>query len=130
MKQITIAGNIGKDAEVRRTNDGTPVCNFNVAVNEPGKKDAPPIWFGVSIWGKRGETLSQYLSKGTKVCVSGDLQRREHEGKTYLEVRADQVTIMGGGQRQEQQVGSGYGAGGRPSNDLDDAVPFAPEWRL
>lgn len=120
MKIIVIAGNIGKTAEVRRTGDGTSVCNFSVAVNEPGKKDAPPTWFGVSLWGKRGEALGPYLTKGTKVTVAGDLSKREHEGKTYLEVRADQVTIQGGGQRQDDAQREAP-----PSSDYgDDDIPF------
>lgn len=116
MKQITIAGNIGRDAEVRRTQKGDAVAGFSVAV---GKKGEETIWFDVALWGKRGEALCQYLTKGSKVCIAGDFSTREHEGKTYLQVRADQVTLMGGGQdRQGAPAPQGQPA------DLDDSIPF------
>lgn len=126
MKSITIAGNIGKDAETRTTQGGDSVTGFSVAVSTG--KDSPPMWFGVSLWGKRGAALKPYLTKGAKVVVSGDLTTREHEGKTYLDVRADQITPFFGGteaRKEEPQAGSGRGF----SDDLSDEIPFAPEWR-
>lgn len=132
MKSITIAGNIGRDAVVRSTQSGEKVTGFPVAVEERQGGDKRTIWFDVAIWGKRGDALAQYLTKGGRVAVSGDLSTREHEGKTYLTVRADQVTLLGGGQASEpraQSGGTAYGArtGGAP--DMDDDIPFAPEWR-
>jgi single-strand DNA-binding protein len=138
MKSITIAGNIGKDAVTRTTNAGDKVTGWTVAVEERNGQEKRTIWFDVSIWGKRGESLAQYLTKGGKVAVSGELSTREHEGKTYLTVKADQVTLMGGrqdGERRDeghgqQSQGDGYGAGGRPGrSDVDDEIPFAPEVR-
>jgi len=100
MKQIIIAGNIGKDAELRKTQNGDPVAGFTVAVNDRKKNTT---WFDVSLWGKRGEALAPHLTKGSKVCVIGDFGTREHEGKTYLMVNANEVTLMGGGQSEGQQ---------------------------
>ena len=135
MKQLCIAGNIGRAGEVRYLQGGSgSVCNFSVAVNDPRNKEAPPTWFQVSIWGKRGEALSQYLTKGTRVTVAGELSTREHDGKTYLEINADQVTIQGGGERNADphraQEPQGYGTGGRPSRDWGDDIPFRMEWRI
>lgn len=133
MKSISISGNIGKDATTRTTQGGDKVTSWPVAVEERSGQDKRTIWFDCSLWGKRGESLAPYLTKGGKVSVSGELSTREHEGKTYLTVRADQVTLMGGRQDNDRQErddtrgGSGYGAGGRP--DLDDEIPFAPEVR-
>ena len=132
MKSITIAGGIGRDAETRTTQQGDKVTSFSVAVDDGVGQNKSTMWFDVSIWGKRGEALSQYLTKGSRVAVSGDLSQREHNGKTYLTVRADQVTLLGGGQRSDsRQSDSGYNAGDRPGNgtstarpDFDDAVPF------
>lgn len=121
MKTITIAGNIGKDAETRTTQGGDTVTSFNVAVEERTGKEKTTIWFSCSLWGKRGDALVQYLTKGSKVAVSGDLSTREHEGKTYLQVRADQVTLMGGkpdGERREPEPKP------EPRRDLDDEIPF------
>lgn len=120
MKSITIAGRLGKDAETRRTQNGDPVCNFSVAVDsyEGGQKGTQ--WFDVSFWGRRGEKLAPHLTKGTSVCVAGELGTREHNGKTYLQVRAVDVTLMGGGQRQDAPSG-----GGQPMHDdLNDQIPF------
>ena len=131
MKSIVIAGNIGKDAVTRQTQGGDAVCSFSVAVEERQGREKRSIWFDCSIWGKRGEALVQYLTKGTRVAVSGDLSTREHDGKTYLSVRADQVTLLGGGQERQQSGGqsqaSGVPAGGVA---LDDDLPFSCEWRL
>lgn len=133
MKSITIAGNIGRDAVVRSTQSGEKVTGFPVAVEERQGGDKRTIWFDVTIWGKRGDALAQYLTKGGRVAVSGDLSTREHEGKTYLTVRADQVTLLGGGQASEpraQSGGTAYGGStGGASKDMDDAIPFAMEWR-
>lgn len=133
MKSITIAGNVGKDATTRTTGNGDKVTSWPVAVEERNGQDKRTIWFDCTLWGKRGESLAPYLTKGGKVSVSGELSTREHEGKTYLTVRADQVTLMGGKpdssrqERDDTRGGSGYGTGGRP--DLEDSIPFAPEVR-
>lgn len=129
MKIITIAGNVGKDAELRRTSGtGDPVLNFSVAVEDRSTKEKTTAWFDVSLWGKRAEALEQYVTKGTRVAVSGDLTRREYDGKTFLGVRADTVTLLGGGNRDEGQRG-GYDQspdrGRAPArDDLDGEIPF------
>ena len=131
MKSITIAGNIGKDAVTRTTPNGDKVTSWSVAVEERNGQDKRSIWFDCTLWGKRGESLAQYLTKGGKVAVSGELSTRDHEGKTYLTIRVDQVTLQGGkpdGERQERsQQSSGYGAGGSANSgrsDMDDDLPF------
>jgi single-strand DNA-binding protein len=141
MKQITIAGNLGKDATLRRTQSGDAVLGFSVAVEERQGQEKRSVWFDCSIWGKRGETLERFLTKGTRVAVAGELSTREHEGKTYLTVKADQVTLMGGGERRDDDPSGprnsaggygGAGAGGAPAggrNDIQDEIPFAMEWR-
>jgi single-strand DNA-binding protein len=131
MKQITIAGNIGKSAEVRHRQDGTPVAGFSVAVEDRSGKEKKTVWFECSLWGRRGETLAQYLTKGSKVVVTGELSTREYNGKTYLQVRADNVTLMGGGQRGEKPEGMYSDRGEAPSagHALEDEIPFMPEVR-
>ena len=127
MKAITIAGNIGKDAEVRSTQSGDKVTGWTVAVEDRTGKEKSTIWFDCTLWGKRGESLAQYLTKGSKVCVSGELSTREHNGKTYLTIRAEQVTLMGGkpeGQREERREDPPA-----QRNAMDDEIPFAPEVR-
>jgi single-strand DNA-binding protein len=132
MKNITIAGNVGKPAEIRTTQSGTSVTSCSIAVSGYANGEKTTTWFDVSMFGKRGEALAQFATKGAKMTVTGDLSTREYEGKTYLQVRADNFTPQGGGQDRQQSggydqtpQGDGYGAGGRPDIDADD-IPFAP----
>ena len=131
MKQINIAGNIGKSAETRQAGD-TTVTSWSVAVEGREGRETVTIWFDVSLWGKRGEVLAQYLIKGNKVAICGDLGTREHNGKTYLTVRADQVTLMGGKPSSEERqtpTARGSDQAQRPDAQqsraaLDDEIPF------
>ena len=132
MKNITIAGGITRDAELR-TAGSDKVLGFSVAVSEGFGDKKRTLYFDCNLWGKRGETLASMLTKGSKVSVSGDLSTREHNGKTYLTIRANEVTLMGGGQRNDDaggygggQSSGGYGAGGSALGDGDD-IPFAPQ---
>lgn len=136
MKNIVIAGNCTKDAEVRTTQGGHTVAGFSVAVNgfENGEKTS--TFFDVSVWGKRGESVVQFAQKGAKICVTGELGTREYNGKTYLTINASDFTPMsgksdnqGGGYSQgnsgQKSHNDGYGAGGRPGNGDDfDQIPF------
>lgn len=130
MKQITIAGNIGKDAVLRTTQVGDPVAGWSVAVEERDGRDKRAIWFDVSLWGKRGQALAPYLTKGARVAVAGDLSTREHNGKTYLTIRADQVTLLGGGEKREHvDMPPGFedttaGDADRSRAGFDDEIPF------
>lgn len=125
MKAITIAGNIGKDATVRRTQNGDAITGWSVAVEERRGQEKRTLWFDCSLFGKRGEALSQYLTKGTRVAVSGDLSTREYEGKTYLTINANEVTLLGGGDRREPQSDRRDDRqDDRPRPDLDDEIPF------
>lgn len=134
MKNITIAGNCTKDSELRTTQSGQKVAGFSVAVNGFANGEKTTDYFDVSLWGKRGESVLQFAKKGSKICVTGELGTREHNGKTYLTVNANDFTPMGGGGTggqsgggYDQGPGDGYGGGGRPSQrDLDDDLPFAP----
>ena len=124
MKQITIAGGVTRDAELRRTQHGDPVLSFSVAVSEGFGDKKRTIYFDASLWGKRGETLAQYLTKGSRVSVSGDLSTRDHNGKTYLTIRADQVTLMGGGNRDDGGSRQRSRPEGNMHSDLNDDIPF------
>lgn len=130
MKNIVVAGNIGKDAVVRTTQGGDRITGWSVAVEDGFGQNKRTLWFDCSWFGGRGEKLAQYLTKGSKITVSGDFSTREHEGKTYLQVRVNDVTLQGGkpeGQRDDRQHDQRAPAG--RAADMDDEIPFAPEWR-
>ena len=124
MKSLVIAGNIGKSAELRSTGNGEKVANFSVAVADGFGDKKRTLWFDVSIWGKRAEVLAPMLVKGGKVTVSGDLSTREHDGKTYLTLRAENVTLQSARQDRDDAEPRRYSppAGGRA--DMDDEILF------
>lgn len=115
MKNITIAGRVTKDAELRQAGSDQ-VCGFSVAVDDRQGREKTTIFFECSIWGKRGESLYPHIKKGNPITVSGDLSRRENDGKTYLGVRVDQVTLQGSSTHTDGP------ARPKPSDDFDS--PF------
>jgi len=133
MNCLVIAGNVGKDAELRTTQNSKDVASFSVAVSNGKDRDA--TWFDCSLWGERGKKLAQYIRKGDKITVMGEVSAREHNGKAYLQVFVRELTLQGGkpsGDEGGQHQGSGsgqssYGSGGTPMDDSE--IPFAPEWR-
>lgn len=100
MNNITIAGQLGRDAEVRFLPDGTPVCAFSVA--DSMGKDKGTIWWACQLYGKRAESLAQYLTKGQSVTVSGTLAEREWtdkatgEKRKSMDLRVSDVALQGG----------------------------------
>ena len=99
MNNITVAGNLGKDAEIRHLGDGTPVASFSVADSQG--KEKPSIWWNCSIFGKRAESLSPYLLKGSQVTVCGTVTEREWVDKDgqkrkSMDVRVNDVALQGG----------------------------------
>lgn len=109
MFQIMAAGNIGKDAVLRNTQSGEPVCSFSIGCKVQKGREQSTEWLSCSIWGKRAQSLAPYLTKGVSVSVLGALTTREHEGKTYLECRVSEVTLQGGQKKEQQRSDDGYG---------------------
>jgi single-strand DNA-binding protein len=78
-QQLTLIGNLGRDPEMRYTPTGVPVTNFSIAVSrswvgQDGRRQEKTLWFRVTAWRKLAETASQYLTKGSKVLVVGELE--------------------------------------------------------
>lgn len=96
MQTITVAGRVGKDAELRRTQSGDGVCSFTVAVDQRDGREKTTNWWRCTIWGKRGEALAPYLLKGASVTVSGEFSASEYEGKPQLNIRVNEVALQGG----------------------------------
>lgn len=106
MNVFTASGNIGRDAEVRNAG-GTSVAGFSLAVKSGYGDKAQTVWVDCSIWGKQAESgLVQYLKKGQFVVVTGELGTREHEGKTYVTLRVNNVTL--GGKQDAQKTAQGH----------------------
>ncbi len=86
----TLRGNLGKDAEVKSTTNGTTVANFSVA--QYTGKDKPPTWFNVQAWKETGEAC-RMLKKGDSVCCVGFMKSRKYQEKIYWEFNAWDVYI-------------------------------------
>lgn len=102
---FTFSGHLGRDC--RKGNaGGTAVVNFAVACKSGYGQNEQTIWIDCALWGKQAESkLPDYLLKGRKVAVSGELGTREHEGKTYLTCRVNSIDLGGdGGQPVGQQA--------------------------
>ena len=103
MNVLVVSGNIGKDAVVRKAGDQS-VAGFSLAMKSGYGDKAQTIWLDCSLWGKQAESgLVQYLKKGQFVVLSGELGTREHEGKTYLTLRVNDVTLGGKSEQSNQQ---------------------------
>lgn len=90
MNKLTIIGNLTADPEMRATPNGKTVTNFTVAVSRKGDKDKTDF-FRCAAWGKTAEVCGQYLGKGKKVFVVGEVSARAYtdkqgETKASLEV--------------------------------------------
>lgn len=100
MNNITVAGNVTKDGEMRFLPDSTPVLSFSVADNQGKDKDA--IFWNCSLFGKRAETLNQYITKGQAVTVTGSIQQDKFNDKetgqprTVLKIRVNDIALQGG----------------------------------
>lgn len=135
MQTISIAGTTGKDAEFKTTQSGVEMCSTSVAVNGYANGEKTTTWYDVTSFGKGSQGLAAMLTKGSKIACSGELSTREHNGKTYLQVRCNGVTIQGTPQGGNSAAGSQRtpdGSRGAPpapqggfADDLDDdLVPF------
>ena len=99
--KIFIVGHLGRDAELRTTPQGKSVATASLAVEDLGKKDdqGKPTteWYRVKVWGKQGEAVSPYMTKGKSILVEGRLSiqtwvDKDSKNRYTPEVSADRVT--------------------------------------
>ena len=133
INSVTIVGRLTREAELKYTNGGMAVCKFSLAMNR--KKKSGDGWtdevsfFDVTLWGKQGEAIQQYLQKGKQVAVSGELRqnRWEQDGqkRSKVEIVASNVQLLGGGSdsgsQGKQQEGTPFKSDG--PEDFDD-IPY------
>lgn len=104
MKTITLAGTVGKDSVVQRTQSGDPVLNFSLAVDDGYGENKKTMWFDVSMFGKRGQSLQPHVKKGARLTAVGDFGIREREGKTYFQCRATDIDLQWTPKPQEERA--------------------------
>ena len=129
MNSITIAGGLGRDAELKFLNNGDPICNFSVADSQG--RDKPTIWWNCTLYGKRAEALSQYLTKGQSVTVVGTVTEREWQDKEgnkrkSMDVRVSEIALQGGRKDAEPQEERRQAPKPAPQtfDDMSDDIPF------
>jgi single-strand DNA-binding protein len=135
INRVVLTGNLTRDPELRNTPSGTSVCSLRLAVNT-SRKDASGQWvdkpnyFDITVWGRQGENVAQYLSKGRPVAVDGRLEWREFTDKEgnnrqAVEIVADSVQFLGG--RDDAGGGGGNGSRFTPQSDVPaDTGDFQP----
>ena len=128
MQSITVTGGLGRDAELKQTQGGDSILSFSVGSSQGYGDKKSTNWFRCTVWGKRGASIAQYLTKGTKVTVQGELAIGEYDGKPQFDIRVNEVEWQ---RNDAPRSDTGNGGGGHnapnPSgfdNDLDDDVPF------
>ena len=134
LNKVMIIGNLGADPEMRYTANGTAVTNLRVAVNrnyttQDGERREETEWFRVVAWGKLGEIVSQYLTKGRRVYVEGRLQTRqwddqEGQRRYTTEVVAQDVQFLDSAQGAPfTDTGPPGADAGPPSADAGQVSP-------
>jgi single-strand DNA-binding protein len=132
VNKVILVGNLGKDPEIRRTQDGRPIANLSVATSESwrdkatGERKEKTEWHRVVIFNEGlCKIAEQYLKKGAKVYLEGALQTRKWTDKDGVEKYSTEVVLKslnsqltmldggsGGGERSEMSSGSDFGSSG------------------
>ena len=149
VNKVILVGNLGKDPEVRRLTSGDPVVNLSIATSESwrdkvsGERKEKTEWHRVVIFNENlAKVAEQYLKKGSKVYIEGQLQTRKYTDKDGAEKYTTEVVLQkfrgeltmldgrggeGGGDRMERSpamAGAGEGSRSFQRADLDDEIPF------
>ena len=140
VNKAIILGNLGKDPELRFTPNGRAVARFPVATTERwtdqnNQRQEHTEWHNIVVWGKQGETCSQYLAKGRQVYVEGSIRTRSYNdkdgNKRYMtEIVARDVRFLGGagGGGQARASEGGFvpppGEEGPPPIPPEEDTPF------
>jgi single-strand DNA-binding protein len=139
VNKVILVGNLGKDPEIRRTQDGRPIANLRIATSESwrdkatGERREKTEWHSVVIFNENlCRIAEQYLKKGSKVFIEGSLQTRKWQGQdgqdryttevvlqgfngnlTMLDGRAGGAGMADNGQADYGSTDNGYGGGGK-----------------
>jgi single-strand DNA-binding protein len=151
VNKVILVGNLGRDPEVRRLNSGDPVVNLSLATSEQwrdrnsGERKERTEWHRVVIFNENlCRVAEQYLRKGSRVYVEGQIQTRKWQDQSGQDRYTTEVVLQkfrgdlqmldrrgeqGSAPAMEDQSyggqGQDYGSGGRDlSSELDDDIPF------
>lgn len=123
MNKVILTGNLGFDATVGNHN-GKSVINFNLAVSKKVNNETQTTWFRCSYWTDK-TAVAPYLKKGGKVLVEGEVSLSTYGDvgnmKSSLDVRVNNVELLGGGQQQATQP---VNNNQQPAAETADDLPF------
>ena len=133
INKVILVGNLGRDPEVRYTQNGNAVANLNLATNEvwndkSGQRQERTEWHRIVVWGKQAEIAKEYLSKGRQIYVEGSLQTRQWEDKDgqkryTTEIRCQRFVMLGGrGEGRSESVG-----GSEPEPEMPPDMSYSDE---
>jgi single-strand DNA-binding protein len=136
LSKVMLIGNVGRDPEIRQTNNGDIFARFSLATNKVVKGEKFTQWWDITVFdSKKAQLAQEYLTRGSKVYIEGELNVREYQGKdgtakTAIEVvvgRFDGKMILMGERGDSKPSASSPFVADDPTNnsdDLDDVVPF------
>lgn len=134
MNQVCIVGRLTKDVQERRTQNGTAVVSFTLAVDRRKKEDGADF-INCIAWNKSAETIARYVHKGDLFGVSGYIQTRSYEKDGRTNYATEVVTTgfqflerkreMSSDSPSGQYKSDSYDGWGNTSNDISDSeLPF------
>ncbi len=133
LNKVLLMGNLTRDPELRVTPKGTPICQFSLAINRQFKMDSGEsreevIYVDVEAWGKQGETIAKYVTKGRPLYVEGRLRLDQWEDKNTKEKRSRMKVVLEQFQFLGDSRGGGAGGGGgAPAGEYDQTGGSSPE---
>jgi len=132
VNKVILVGNLGKDPEIRRTQDGRAIANLSVATSESwrdkatGERKEKTEWHRVVIFNEGlAKVAEQYLKKGAKVYVEGQLQTRKWTDQAGVEKYSTEVVLQGFNSNLAMLDGRGGGGGGGFADDSGGDVGAA-----
>jgi single-strand DNA-binding protein len=125
LNEVRLIGHLGKDPEIRRTQDGRPIANFSIATSRQwkdkttGERKEHTEWHRIVVFSEGlAKVVEQYLKKGMQVYVSGELQTRKWTDQAGADRYVTEI-ICQGFKTELGMLGKGNG-GGVPANDGSD----------
>lgn len=126
VNKVILVGNLGKDPEIRRTQDGRPIANLSVATSESwrdkttGERKEKTEWHRVVVFNEGlCKVIEQYLKKGAKVYLEGALQTRKWTDKDGHDKYSTEVVLQGFNSTLTMLDGRGGGGAGASDNGSD-----------
>ena len=97
MNLVVLSGRLTRDPELKYLESGYAICNFSLAVNRGKKKDSeeelPAYFFNCFAWGKTGENISKYFTKGRKILITGELEHQRWTNESGENKSAVKVNV-------------------------------------